>query len=180
MTRSCCCGYGEDVVGNTLGEIEKCCVHFPIILLKTSRRLETANLHFYLYCNIINNMNSIDAKPQIKWDQEKRIIYIDFVGHITKKEMNELIAHIEETLNSITQKPIKALHNFKQAEHVSIDAQILFSEHMQQSLINKHAFVSVNSVIRETIDIIITIAEQNAETMRIFEDEFEAVEWLSG
>jgi hypothetical protein len=37
----------------------------------------------------------------------------------------------------------------------------------------------VNSVIRETIDIIITIAEQNTETMRIFEDEFEAVEWLS-
>ena len=124
-------------------------------------------------------MNYIDATPQIKWDNQKRILYIDFVGHITKTEMSVLISVVEKELESIYEKPIMALHNFKEAQHVSLEAQVMFSEHMQHPRFKKHAFVSINSRIRETIDVIITIAEQNDDTMRIFEDETKAVEWLT-
>ena len=123
-------------------------------------------------------MNNIDMKPQIIWDEQKRILYIDIVGHITKQEMSAIITQVEYTLTSIDTRPIKALHNFKKTEHVSLDAQILFSEYLLNPLVKKHAFVSINSLIRETIDIIILLTDKHSDTMRIFEDDSLALEWL--
>ena len=119
-----------------------------------------------------------DTTPQIKWDQEKRILYIDFVGHITKNEIIAAIKQIEDVHEIVLVKQSTVLHNFKKTTHVTLEAQVLYSEQLQKRAFKKHAFVSVNSMINETIDIIISIAEQNENTMQIFGDENSAIECL--
>jgi hypothetical protein len=123
-------------------------------------------------------MNNIVTTTQTRWDHENRILYIDFVGHITKAEMISILNSVETALETISQKPVRALHNFKRTTHISLDAQIIFSERTQTPLFCKHAFVSNSDHITETIDIMISIMQDSVDSMKIFPDEPEAEQWL--
>lgn len=123
-------------------------------------------------------MNNTDTTPQIKWDKENKILCVDFVGHITKDEMISVIMLIEKELEALSQTSVKALHNFQRATHISIDAQIIFSEHTRSPHFSKHAFISNSRQIKETIDIMISIMQDTKDGVKIFQNEQEAMLWL--
>lgn len=93
--------------------------------------------------------------------------------------MVTIIDDMNSLLATISGKPINALHNFTHATHVSLDAQVIFAELSQSAWFKKHAFLSTNGQIHQTIDVIISITQENNDTMRIFTDESDAVTWLT-
>lgn len=123
-------------------------------------------------------MKQSDTLPNIRWDEKAGILAVYFVGQITSDNIPGHIKHIEAFIATIPSKPIKTLHNFVHVTHISLDAQIALSEFTQSPTFQKQAFISTESVIKETIDIIISIAKQDEELVKIFEDEKEAISWL--
>lgn len=122
-------------------------------------------------------MNNIDISSQIRLDGVNNVIYITFLGHISKTEMSAMLDRVT-ALCGTSRTQINALHNLTQVSHITIEAQILFAEHAISPTFRKHALVSADSRIQESIDIIIAIAEDKSDTMKIFTDEQVALAWL--
>ncbi len=122
-------------------------------------------------------MNNVDISGQIRLDEENNVIYITFAGHIAKTEMTSILDQVTALCRG-SQSQINALHDLTHVSHITIDAQILFAEHALSPTFRKHALVSADSRIQESIDIIISIAEDRNDIMKVFTDEQMALDWL--
>lgn len=124
-------------------------------------------------------MNNTDVSGQIRFDEKNNVIYITFSGHISKTEMSALLDQVN-ALCKTSQHQVNALHDLTHVSHITIEAQILFAEHAISPTFRKHALVSTDSRIQESIDIIISIAEDRSDIMKVFTDEQLALAWLIG
>lgn len=124
-------------------------------------------------------MNNVDISSQIRLDAENNVIYITFTGHISKTEMSDILERVTSLCRN-TKREVNALHNLTRVSHITIEAQILFAQHALSPTYRKHALVSADTRIQESIDVIISIAEDRNDIMKVFSDEQMALEWLIG